>query len=593
MKKYAFKHVGLSLAALAVASIAAPAYAQTIDTPPADDEVLSTVPIVKPKAGNLDPFAGNIDPFGGNIDPFAGNIDPFGGNIDPFAGNLDPFGGNIDPFGGNIDPFAGTTALSTASVSAFWTQFASGWQATASTLASLKAAPAGTTQQAAFSTNLNALVSTSAQFWGERVTRITGKTFRAGFADKLFAKYGVSLDNPASFAALTDSQRNRLAFDWYDGLMDFAGIDHVDHWMGQVRWNPTLTTIQGGGGRSLIGIIDSNLGAEISSSGNLTSSTGSLTDVNGHGAGVASLILAPHDRKGVQGIAPGAKVVTYNPFDSTGTANWSNIRSGIVDLKNKGASVINLSLGVAGWTFNPDWRPVFASRSVKNAIGTPVFVIAAGNDGATQTANVPWYNTNNPALLLVGSVDANSQISSFSNRPGTACLVTALGVCNAGAKLADRFLVAPGELILVSDGNLPHRWFPARSRCCMIGGGGWRKSPMKPQTSSLPRQRIWVHRALMRSMAMACWTWKRRNRRSTSPICNTRSMTTRALPACQRLSARFRRNGARATGKPTVCFSRHLKRWVPLIGISRCRFQAVSSVRKPASVAQASISSRI
>ncbi len=453
MNKHSLKHVGLSLAALAIATIAVPAYAQTLDTPPVDDEVLSTVPIVKPKAGNLDPFAGNIDPFAGNIDPFGGNIDPFGGNIDPFAGNLDPFGGNLDPFGGNIDPFAGTTPLSTATVSAFWSQFATGWKATASTLASLKAAPTGAAQRQAFATNLNALVTSSAQFWGERVTHKTGQTFRAGFADKLFAKYGVSLDDPASFAALTDSQRNRLAFDWYDGLMDFAGIDHVDRWMSQVRWNPTLTKIQGGGARSLIGIIDSNLGAEISNSGNLTSSTGYMTDVNGHGAGVASLILAPSDRKGVQGIAPGARVVTFNPFDATGTASWQAIRAGIVDLKNRGASVINLSLGVAGWTFNPDWRPVFASRSVKNASGTPVFVIAAGNDGATQTANVPWYNTNSPALLLVGSVDANNQISSFSNRPGTACFVTISGACNAGAKLADRFLVAPGELILVSDGN--------------------------------------------------------------------------------------------------------------------------------------------
>ena len=53
---------------------------------------------------------------------------------------------------------------------------------------------------------------------------------------------------------------------------------------------------------------------------------------------------------------------------------------------------------------------------------------------------------------VVGSVDPLGAISSFSNQPGTACLLDN-GVCSSGHHLYDRFMVAPGELILVSDGQ--------------------------------------------------------------------------------------------------------------------------------------------
>ena len=59
-------------------------------------------------------------------------------------------------------------------------------------------------------------------------------------------------------------------------------------------------------------------------------------------------MVAAHDRNGVMGIAPNATVVAYNPFDSTGTASWSAIRTGVLSLAERNASIINMSLGVSG-----------------------------------------------------------------------------------------------------------------------------------------------------------------------------------------------------------------------------------------------------
>ena len=151
------------------------------------------------------------------------------------------------------------------------------------------------------------------------------------------------------------------------------------------------------------------------------------------------------------GIAPNATVVAYNPFDSTGTANWSDITNGVQRLKAEGANVVNMSLGVPGSTFDPGWNSVFASLSVTLTLKNTVFVMAAGNDGVVQTKNVAW-SLLNPAFIVVGSVDMTGKISNFSNQPGTSCLTPLLGLC-AGDKLMNHFIVAPGELIMVDDGH--------------------------------------------------------------------------------------------------------------------------------------------
>lgn len=436
-----FSQAGMSALAIAMLGTAAPAFAQSLSV---DSSVLTQERSVTPHRGALDPFRGALDPFRGSLDPFRGNIDPFRGSLDPFRGSLDPFRGSLDPFTTN-------SPLTVASVSGFWTQFATDWTVLDTALTTLGNAKASAPEYQQAAKLFQSMSDNAEKFWGVRVKGKSGKDFKGGFLDKLLSKYGLSLTDPASFAKLSASQRSQLAFDWYDGLNAFSGIDHVDHWMKTINWNPTLTQRQGSGSDSVIGLLDAAVVNDADIANNLKATGGYKDSASGHGTAVASLLVAAHDGQGVQGIAPNASVVAYNPFDATSTASWADVRTGIINLKSKRASVINVSLGVKGWTLHSEWNNVFSNPAVAAAGNNTVFVIAAGNDGSTQTKDIAWNAATNPALIVVGSVDPSGKISDFSNRPGSACLLQG-GTCLAGSRLADRFLVAPGELLLVSDG---------------------------------------------------------------------------------------------------------------------------------------------
>jgi hypothetical protein len=420
---------------------------------------------VDPLVGNLNPFNGNLSPLWGNFSPLTGNFSPFGGgnmsplgggNLSPFGGgNMSPFGGgNVSPFGGgNFSPFwgnmspLGSSLPDYAAVGTYWQNTGPLMASTSQAWTTLGAYSANTAAYADVQAQLNQLVTQSETLWGAAVTAKTGQSFQAGFANAVFAKYGINPNDPATLANLTPNQRMLFFFDWYDGLMNYTGIDHVDHWMATVNWAPSLTQIQGMGQGTVIGLLDATVAGDPDILNNITSATGYTNTLNGHGASVASLMVADHDGSGVMGIAPHASVVAYNPFDGSGTASWDDVKTGVLALQAANASVINMSLGVSGWTLHGDFKGVFNAVDATKT----VFVMAAGNDGLAQTTDIAWDWTKNPALIVVGSVAPDGQISGFSNQPGSACLLDN-GACTAGHHLYDRFMVAPGEMILVSDG---------------------------------------------------------------------------------------------------------------------------------------------
>lgn len=426
-----------------------------------------------PFSGSIDPFAGNINPFEGNIDPFAGNlnpfhgeiralwgaIDPFGGNLDPFAGNVDPFAGNVDPFRGNLDPFSGATdpvsgatLPSYIEMNGFWHSFGATWRE--ANLQINDIAQNGNTgaKRDVLDAQINSLISQSQSIWGGAIQARTGESFETSFLNPLFAKFGIGDNRVWGFRSLSQAQRAQLVTEWFDGLMQYSGHDRVDHWMRTINWTPELTKIQGSGADSVIGILDSSIVNDADLEGNVFHSGGYQAHVGGHGTGVASLLIADHDGFGVMGIAPNASVATYNPFDHTGSASWDDIEAGIISLKGANASVINMSLGVSGWTLHPEWNNVFNNSDVKDVAKDTVFVIAAGNDGMTQTQNVEFKRNSDFGLIVVGAIDPLGNISSISNKPGSVCL-TDNGQCADDYHLRDIFIVAPGELILMSDGN--------------------------------------------------------------------------------------------------------------------------------------------
>jgi hypothetical protein len=446
--------------------------------------------------GNVSAFYGNVSAFYGNVSAFYGNISPFYGNVSAFYGPLSPFYGNVSAFYGNISPFTASTDAATtgfygtandpfwgtgdanpyvknpskfvtySKIRDFWASQSQSFMALQNAWATAKT---GNDYQLLANQLQNTILNPASNFWGAAVKDKTkAQDFAAGFSNAALTKAGIKLVNgntidPTSLAALSPSDQAMFFLNFYDGLMGYSGTGHVDYWMGQTGWSPALAaTVTQHADRVTVGMLDFTVTA--SKHGGKGSLLQYGTDVfsDGHGAAVSSLIMGSVDGSGIMGVLPdgAAKVIVYNPYDATATTNWTDVGTGISTLAasifGHGSNaaptgVLNASLGVPGWTLNPGWNDALASGAAKGHN----LVLAAGNDGVTQTANVPWNFAVNPNLLIVGSVGADGTISNFSNRPGESCLVdtaSTSGACVEANKLKYRFITAPGELILVSDG---------------------------------------------------------------------------------------------------------------------------------------------
>ncbi len=430
---------------------------------------------------DINPFYRDIVAFWGHINPFYGHINPFYRDINPFYRDINPFYGDIIAFWGHINPFyRDIVAFDSDRLTAlgdFWNATATQVTAADNAWSQLRYSENGGSFSIVYDgtpnkilAELEALIALAETQFGAAYEKETGKSFRGDFVVEFFARHGVDLNDKVSLAGMTAADRAALFLDWHDSLMQYSGIDHVDHWMSAVNWTPAVTHIQNAAGHTIVGIIDSDLGAV---NANVVYNGRNGAQLNAHGAGVLSLINAPHDGEGVMGIAPNALVTAYNPFAEDGTASWDDVAAGIIALESYAnteldaavgrynrASVINMSLGEAGWVASQGLADILARPEITHFSGDTVYVIAAGNDGVAQATDIEWaYSTNSSGqrvssntVIFVGSIDPVGEISSFSNTPGTACLLDN-GVCRSGNELMNNFIVAPGELLLVSDGQ--------------------------------------------------------------------------------------------------------------------------------------------
>lgn len=160
-------------------------------------------------------------------------------------------------------------------------------------------------------------------------------------------------------------------------------------------------------------------------------------DESGHGTMVAGIIAAKRNNTGTMGVAFESTILAARADDPDSCDSEDectffdrDIARGIRLALTHNARVINISLGGEG--FNS-----VVLQAVREAAARGVLVvISAGNDnevdpsGFASLANDPLVRGH---VLIVGSTDSLNQISSFSNHAG---------------RLADLFLVAPGEGIL-------------------------------------------------------------------------------------------------------------------------------------------------
>ncbi|MFQ3631161.1 S8 family serine peptidase [Roseiflexus sp.] len=148
-------------------------------------------------------------------------------------------------------------------------------------------------------------------------------------------------------------------------------------------------------------------------------------DENGHGTHVAGIIAAILDNnEGIAGLAPNVTILPVRVMNRRGTGRDPAIARGIRFAADRGAKVINLSLG-ATLTLNADEPSVLVNDAIIYAQQQgALVVVAAGNDA------VPLPNAiavDNPDVLVVAATDQRDRKAPFSNS-GPWIAVSAPGV---------------------------------------------------------------------------------------------------------------------------------------------------------------------
>lgn len=159
------------------------------------------------------------------------------------------------------------------------------------------------------------------------------------------------------------------------------------------------------------------------------SGTSVVTDTNGHGTHVASIIAARANNFGMAGVASRASLLPVQVFNGPTTSD-AVVARGVNWATGRRAFVVNMSLGGPA----PSTTMRESIRAGVNA--GQLFVVAAGNEGQANPAWPARFATESWArgqIIVVGAVDANNRIASFSNRAGDS---------------RNFFLVAPGTSII-------------------------------------------------------------------------------------------------------------------------------------------------
>ena len=386
---------------------------------------------------------------------FKSSATPFWGDTTKFYGGVNPYSTD-KAFWGSVTPYALPTdstgvvvsgVKSVTTIAPFWTSLETNWKTIDANWAQRSSSYAS---QAPTVASLKSMIATASAYWDPYFQAKYKTSYYKKVIDPIFDMRGVDLNVPGSLDDLDEGSRDRLFLQIYDTTMDYVAAPRVDYWMGMVHWSPALAQVQGQSNASTVGLIAYTVANPLRGGQTWNGNAGDSTLVQGDT--LASLIAAAPANGKVMGVSPKTVVMGYNPFIlNTATqeivTSWQRIDSGISFLANRGASIIDIAVSTPGYALSPTWADAVKNSDVLMVNGSTLFVLAAGNEGATQRTNVKMNAAYAPSFIVVGSVGLDGVISTFSNRPGNVCVIDEK-VCASGDLLSHHFLVAPGEQVL-------------------------------------------------------------------------------------------------------------------------------------------------
>jgi subtilisin family serine protease len=176
------------------------------------------------------------------------------------------------------------------------------------------------------------------------------------------------------------------------------------------QWGLRLTGIQAawrfvpGAARVVVAVVDTgvdpaqpDLQGALVPGYDFVNDTATVVDDEGHGTAVAGIIAArTNNRVGIAGVCGSCLIMPVKVLDRDGVGDDSVIAAGIVWAADRGAKVINLSLGGPGVTPS-------LSDAIGYAVGKGVLVVAAAGNAA---ASVPFYPAADPRAVSVAGTTA-------------------------------------------------------------------------------------------------------------------------------------------------------------------------------------------
>lgn len=199
---------------------------------------------------------------------------------------------------------------------------------------------------------------------------------------------------------------------WYVGYLNIEAANVLS-----VGQNIIVGVVDTGVDRSHESLRDRVLPGADFSQGTTNSTGNGWTDVDGHGTGMASLIVG---RGRVRGIAPGARILPVKVKQDSSKGGAAQVATGINWAIDNGARVISVSLGSAV----NDPRLIAA---VNNAKGHDVVIVASVGNAPESSVQYP---ARYPGVLAVASIDRTG------NHASTSVVGAEVTVCAPGERLS-------------------------------------------------------------------------------------------------------------------------------------------------------------